>query len=68
MNCCGLNDVELTELARQLEDLVIDSARMRYPDRMSYPRIPNDVYSRDMAVEALGIAEKIVERVRGRLA
>jgi len=35
---------------------------------MSYPRIPNDVYSRDMAVEALGIAEKIVERVRGRLA
>ena len=68
MNCCGLNDVELTELARQLEDLVIDSARMRYPDRMSYPRIPNDVYSRDMAVEALGIAKKIVERVRGRLA
>jgi len=68
VNCCGLNDVELTELARQLEDLVIDSARMRYPDRMSYPRIPNDVYSRDMAVEALGIAEKIVERVRGRLA
>ena len=68
MNCCGLNDVELAELARQLEDLVIDSARMRYPDRMSYPRIPNDVYSRDMAVEALGIAKKIVERVRGRLA
>ena len=68
MNCYGLNDVELTELATQLEGLVIDSTRMRYPDRMSYPRIPNDVYSRDMAVEALGIAEKIVERVRGRLA
>lgn len=68
MNCCDLDDPELSQLARELEDVVGDSTRMRYPDRMSYPKIPNDVYSRDMAAEALEIAEKVVERVKQRLA
>ena len=66
-NCNNLGDLELTQLAGHLEGLVRDSTRMRYPDRISYPQIPNDVYSRDMAMEALEIAEKIVERVRDRL-
>ena len=63
-NCYGLDDPELSQLARELETLVGDSTRMRYPDRMSYPKIPNDVYSRDMAARALEIAEKIVEQVK----
>lgn len=66
-NCLGLSDAELTDLAGQLESLVGDSARMRYPDSMCYPHIPHDVYSSQMAQEALGIAKKIVERVRGRV-
>ena len=53
--------------ARELESLVGDSTRMRYPDRMSYPRIPHDVYSQGMAARAKEIAEKIVERVKIKL-
>ena len=66
-NCSGLNDSELTELAWQLEVLVGDSTRMRYPDRMHFPQIPNDVYSTQMAQEALQLAKKIVERVKNRI-
>ena len=67
-NSYSLDDSELTELASQLEVLVGESTRMRYPDRMCYPKIPNDVYTVEMATEALEIAKKIVERVRSRLA
>ena len=66
-NCHGLDDSELVQLARQLEVLLGDSTRMRYPDRMCYPQIPNDVYSAEMATEALGIAKKVVEGVRSKL-
>ena len=67
-NSYSLDDSELTVLASQLEVLVGESTRMRYPDRMCYPKIPNDVYTAEMATEALEIAKKIVERVRSRLA
>ena len=66
-NCNGLNDSELTELAWQLEVLVGDSTRMRYPDRMRFPQIPNEVYSAQMAQQALQLAKKIVERVKDRI-
>ena len=66
-NCYGLEDPELVASARELENLVGDSTRMRYPDRMSYPQIPNDVYSKDMALKAREIAEKIVDRVKRKL-
>ena len=66
-NCYGLEDPELVQSARELESLVGDSTRMRYPDRMSYPRIPNDVYSQGMAERAKEVAEKIVERVKMKL-
>ena len=66
-NCYSLEDPELVQSARELESLVGDSTRMRYPDRMSYPQIPNDVYSKAMAERAKEIAEKIVERVKIKL-
>ena len=66
-NCYGLEDQELVASARELESLVGDSTRMRYPDRMSYPQIPNDVYSQGMATRAREIAEKIVEQVQRKL-
>ena len=66
-NCYGLEDPELVQSARELESLVGDSTRMRYPDRMSYPQIPNDVYSKAMAERAKEIAEKILEQVKLKL-
>ena len=65
--CQELEDSELTQLARQLECLVVNSTRMRYPDRVCFPKIPNEVYSADMAEEALWLAKKIVQRVKNRL-
>lgn len=64
----GLGDSELLELARQLENLVVDSTRMRYPDRVSYPQIPNEVYSGETAETAYELARKIVDKVRENVA
>ena len=62
-NCCGFTDHELTQLAVQLEDVVGNSAYMRYPDTMSYPKIPNDVFTVEKAEKALDLAKDILERV-----
>ena len=67
LNCCGFDDAELKDLATQLERLVINSVHMRYPDTMSYPKIPHDVYTALHAEEAFRIATKILERVRVKL-
>jgi len=63
-NASRLGDSELTRLANRLEHQVVDSTRMRYPDQVSYPQIPNDVYSVEMAHAALELARSILERVR----
>ena len=67
LNCCGFDDAVLRDLAVQLERLVISSVHMRYPDTMSYPKIPHDVYTAAQAEEAFRIATKILERVRVKL-
>ena len=66
-NSIGLNDSELTDLSSQLETLVGGSARMRYPDQMCSPKIPNEVYSVQMAQQAFQLSEKIVVRVKPRI-
>ena len=66
-NCSGFGDAVLSDLAVQLELLVINSAHMRYPDTMSYPKIPHDVYTAAQAEGAFRIATKILERVRVKL-
>ena len=66
-NCCDFDDHELTQLAGQLEGLVVNSAHMRYPDTMSYPKIPNDVYTAQKAEKALDLARDILERVKVEL-
>ena len=66
-NCDGLNDSQLTDLARDLECLVVGSARMRYPDQVSFPKIPNEVYSAQMAEQALQLSENILTRVKDRV-
>lgn len=44
-----------------------NSTRMRYPDRMAYPKIPKDVYNEEKATKAYEIANKIVRKVGNRL-
>jgi len=59
-----LGDSQLAIIANQLENRVIDSTRMRYPDQLCYPQIPNDVYTDRMAHEVLELARTILDRVR----
>jgi len=59
-----LGDSQLANIANQLENRVIDSTRMRYPDQLCYPQIPNDVYTGRMAHEVLELARTILDRVR----
>jgi len=67
-NCYRLNDPELISLARDLESLVGSSARMRYPDQVrSDGKIPNEVYSAEMAEQALQLSENIVMRVKDKI-
>ena len=66
-NASCLGDAELTNVANDLESCVEDSTRMRYPDRLNYPEIPNDVYTAALANEALRLATKILDRVRQKL-
>ena len=36
---------------------------MRYPDQLSFPKIPKDVYSKQDALQAIELASEIVEQV-----
>lgn len=66
-HCDGLDDSELTSLASDLERLVGGSTRMRYPDQVCPPNIPNDVYSAQMAEQALLLSDNIVMRAKDRI-
>ncbi|KAK6188437.1 hypothetical protein SNE40_004610 [Patella caerulea] len=50
----------LKTLALELQNMIGNHTRMRYPDTLSYPQIPNDVYNKDHSQRGCEIAEKIV--------
>ncbi|KAJ7380186.1 hypothetical protein OS493_010897 [Desmophyllum pertusum] len=66
-NSLKLDDSQLTTLSSQLESHLGDSTRMRYPDQVSFPQIPSDIYSREMAQDALELATMILDKVRSRV-
>ena len=66
-NSLTLKDSNLTSLSSDLESLLGDSTRMRYPDQLCCPRIPSDSYTQEMAREALQLATKIFDNVRGKV-
>ena len=66
-NSLMLADSRLITLSGELENLVGDSTCMRYPDRLDFPKIPNDVYKERDARQAEKVAREIVEKVRSRV-
>ena len=66
-NSLMLDDSRLVTVSSQLEGCVGDSTRMRYPDRLDYPKIPKDVYTEEDAHQALEAATEILQIVRSRL-
>ncbi|XP_067020991.1 sacsin-like [Acropora muricata] len=65
--CGNLNDPELPLLASKLDILLGNYARTHYPDKVSFPRIPNEVYNKQMALDALQLASRILEIVERRI-
>ncbi|XP_061184826.1 sacsin-like [Saccostrea echinata] len=66
----GLNDFELSGLARQLEGITGNYFRMRYPDAVPGGHgkaTPSDIYTPNQAEEAVEIAGKILELVRRKI-
>ncbi|KAK3727489.1 hypothetical protein QZH41_006426 [Actinostola sp. cb2023] len=61
-----LGNSELSSLAHSVECLLGDSTRMRYPDRVQYPNIPHDIYTRDMAAQAVERAREILNVVKAK--
>ena len=66
-NSLTLKDSNLTSLSSNLESLLGDSTRMRYPDQVCCPRIPSDIYTREMARQALQLATRILDNVRDKV-
>ena len=60
----AVGDVTLKELARQLEGRVGNHRRMRYPDVLTFPKIPADVYGADDASAACDVAARAVDKVK----
>ncbi|XP_050401998.1 sacsin [Patella vulgata] len=57
---CGLPYDNLKTLALELQNMIGYHTRMRYPDTLSYPQIPNDVYNKDHSQRGCEITRKIV--------
>lgn len=66
-NSLSLDDSQLTTLSDQLEKCVGDSTRMRYPDQVDIPQIPSDVYTEEIARDAVDLASRVLENVRNRM-
>lgn len=65
--CGNLNDPELPLLASKLDILLGNYARTHYPDKVSFPRIPNEVYDKEIALNAFQLASRILEIVERRI-
>ncbi|KAL5020416.1 hypothetical protein ScPMuIL_003308 [Solemya velum] len=54
---------DLERSAEKLENLIGDHDRMRYPCTQTLPKIPADIYTREMATKACERAQSIIEFV-----
>ncbi|KAK3594191.1 hypothetical protein CHS0354_030738 [Potamilus streckersoni] len=59
----GLNNTNLSELARQLQCLVGEHTRMRYPDRFCIPSIPADFFTSEHSAKACDLTKEILNLV-----
>ena len=63
----AVGDAELKALAMQLERRVGNHMRMRYPDVLTYPRIPAEVYVADDARFACSVTALALDSVKNIL-
>ncbi|XP_048257517.1 sacsin-like [Haliotis rufescens] len=56
----GLENVRFSEFVTQLQNIVGDYDRMHFPDRLTCPLIPADVYTESTATQACQLAEIVL--------
>lgn len=59
-----MSNPTLQKAAEDLERLVGDYTRMRYPRPAYFPKTPSDLYSHNDAKEALRLAKIIIKTVK----
>ncbi|PVD20278.1 hypothetical protein C0Q70_20775 [Pomacea canaliculata] len=57
------NDSEIIGWTMEIESIVGVHTRMRYPDSLTYPKIPDDFYSDEQAGQVCGLASSVVDKV-----
>ncbi|XP_053402672.1 sacsin-like [Mercenaria mercenaria] len=57
------SDPEMKEQARMIEERLGSHARLRYPDALSRPKIPSDIFNKEDAEFSIKIARRIVAMV-----
>ncbi|KAK6165582.1 hypothetical protein SNE40_022485 [Patella caerulea] len=58
----GLPYPNLVQLAAELQSTIGEHTRMRYPDTVSYPKIPHDVYNESHSTPACILTRQIIDR------
>ncbi|XP_064647152.1 sacsin-like [Lineus longissimus] len=56
-------DETLKGLADEIAQELGDGMKLRYPDRLSFPRIPHDLYGEETCSRIYGLTERLVQRV-----
>ena len=63
----ALDDCELRNLASDLEDLIVSSPHLLYPNRWPMPRIPYEQYDKRTSIKAVDLARKIMAIVHKKI-
>ena len=61
------DDSNLKKMVQTFTNLVGKAERMTYPDRLSIPKIPSDLYKKSTASEAIDQTKSILDYISDRL-
>lgn len=61
---CSLDDAAVSDIAKQLQELVDPAQSICNPDRLAFPRILHQYFSREAAEEAVRLSRDLLNRVR----
>jgi len=56
-------NLELRDFAQELEDIIVNYSRLRYPKLNEFPYAPSELYTTKNAVKTIELATKIIDIV-----
>ena len=62
-----LDNSELRDLASELEDLIVSSPHLLYPNKWPMPAIPYEQYDEGTSIKAIDLARKIIAIVHKKI-